>query len=205
MEVALDRIEDRRRFPHANRSVMLVAVLFALGGCDKVKSYFDALADDRIKNSLERQISFEVERRLGETRSQAEGELKEIKINLAKLETDSMIAGWRISSLESAAANVRPDGSGYGVAMTKFGPFLVIARSAVPYLDGSKITFEIGNITSIRFIGAKIKLDWSVPYSDRVPQRTHADHSKMYAVTTEFPAGAWTSVDIFCLPLIRRR
>lgn len=124
MEVALDRIEDRRRFPHANRSVMLVAVLFALGGCDKVKSYFDALADDRIKNSLERQISFEVERRLGETRSQAEGELKEIKINLAKLETDSMIAGWRISSLESAAANVRPDGSGYGVAMTKFGPFL---------------------------------------------------------------------------------
>ena len=60
-----------------------------------------------------------------------------------------------------------------------------------PYLDGYKITAEIGNLSNATMTGAKVKLEWG-PYG--------IGSSKEFDIPTEFLPGRYTRVELTAEP-----
>lgn len=111
---------------------------------------------------------------------------------------------YRVSALESGEATVSTEEAGYGVAKTKFGPFTVSTRSATPYLDGFKVKLRIGNLTNANFNGAKLNVNWGPPLDEKnsknLEEWNKNQRLKVIDLTTNFPSGAFTDVEIVLTP-----
>jgi hypothetical protein len=107
----------------------------------------------------------------------------------------------RLSILESEAATVDTESQAFDIAKTPFGPFTISAKEITPFLDGYKVKLHIGNVTSARFVGARLKVGWGVPMG-ALPTREFlkAQKSKDIEVMHEFPPGAFTVVEVALTP-----
>lgn len=107
----------------------------------------------------------------------------------------------RLSALESGDASVSTEEEGYDVAKTKFGPFTVSTRGAVPYLDGFKVKLRIGNLTNANFNGAKLNVAWGPPLTEKNAEEWSMNQKrKKIDLTTRFLSGAFTDVEIVLTP-----
>jgi len=98
----------------------------------------------------------EAEIREAQTKQALQGQVE-------KLEMDLSVLDLRVSQLESEDATVSTEQDVYGVARTKFGPFVISSGGVTPYLDGFKVKLSIGNLTNATFHGTKLKVTWGPP------------------------------------------
>lgn len=96
----------------------------------------------------------------------------------------------KVNGLTDGTAYVGTEDKGYSVAQTKYGSFAVLCRNLSPYLDGYKAQLAIGNLTSARFDGAKISLQWGEDFSK----------SKETSVTNNFLPGTYTNLEVVMTP-----
>jgi hypothetical protein len=107
----------------------------------------------------------------------------------------------RVSQLESGDATVSTEEQVYGIAKTNFGTFTVTAKSVTPYLDGFKVKLSFGNLTSATFNGAKINVSWGPPYDEKNAETyVSSQKNKEFSVTTRFPSGAFSDVEVVLTP-----
>lgn len=121
-------------------------------------------------------------------------EVGRLKIDLLKLQ-------FRVDAIESGDASVSTEEQGYGVAKTNFGAFTISTRAVTPYLDGFKVKFRIGNLTSANFNGAKITVAWGPPFDEKSPDDYFKNQKKKeFSVTNQFSSGAFTDVEVALTP-----
>ena len=147
--------------------LMLLCLAIAMTGCEKISNVFKPQT-----TSLPTQPNQELENRI---------KFLETAVNGLQLQ---------LNSINSFPAEVSTEQNGYSIANTKFGPFLVVAKNVVPYLDGYKITLMIGNISSAAFSGSKINVKWGTVFGN----------TKDVAVTDTFYPGRYTKVQIALTP-----
>jgi hypothetical protein len=120
----------------------------------------------------------------------------------------------RIGELEalnstSVTLDASQPGSVYQQIVTSSGRFLVMLTNAEPYLDGFRVTIEIGNITSATYNGFKLNASWPGP----VPEDPDANNleawskksetqKREFSFTDDLPPGAWTRVRLSLTPAI---
>ena len=119
---------------------------FLLVGCSE-----DRDARARI-SSLEARVSSL------ETQLAAAGdEAKKLASSLGSVQ----VGMWSKIESESAAA-VDPASKGYAIARNEYGAFPVIIEDAQPYLDGHKVKFRVGNLTSAAMTDVKLDIVYGV-------------------------------------------
>lgn len=93
------------------------------------------------------------------------------KSRMASLESKMFDMQYKISSMKldlltkvehEEAAVVDPVSKGYSVARNEFGAFPVIVEDAQPFLDGHKVRFRIGNLTSATMTDVSLILTYGV-------------------------------------------
>jgi len=107
--------------------------------------------------------------------------------SIATLENHVSSLSARIDDFQSAYASVTTEEETYGVARTPFGPFVVLSEAVTPYLDGYKITLNIGNLTMASFHGAMIKVRWG-------------GRKREVEVTTIFTPGRFSTCEVALTP-----
>lgn len=107
-----------------------------------------------------------------------------------ELKTDVLVLYREVYNLGSGSAIVSTEEKGYSIAQTKYGAFAVSCKNVIPYLDGYKIVLDIGNLTSARFNGAKLSVNWGKAN----------EHKKEISVTNNFPPGRYTPVELVLTP-----
>lgn len=101
-------------------------------------------------------------------------DLSEIERRLSSLETADKVHetllneyGPRLDALEekglssSEFAFFRTTDEGFSIINTRFGPMLVSMNGVEALGDGSRVTFNVGNISAAEFIGAEIELTYT--------------------------------------------
>jgi Protein of unknown function (DUF3251). len=84
--------------------------------------------------------------------------------------------------------------------------FLVSLKSIVPYLDGYKAVINVGNPSSARFRGIKVKCKWSKAYDWKNYSEASykawqsAIHKSEVEVQTDIAPGYWNPVEVILLP-----
>ena len=162
----------------------------------------------RVLPEIERQIDAMIDARLKAQADAALGSVQkdvaDLQSRVSSLETASQSNQDELGRVHNSSAAVSTDGNGYGLVQTSFGPFLVVARSATPYLDGYKVHLEIGNITSAALSGAKIHVEWGLPWYEVKDKGFEAVNEsrkrKDFDVITLFASGTYTGADVFLSP-----
>jgi len=116
----------------------------------------------------------------------------------------------KISRYESVA--IDPTEKGYGRIDTSSGVFLVAVRDAKPYLDGYRLSLAVGNLSSARYDGFKMKLSWQGPlpeqkdgesdeqYSKRMDQWGQSRHEKEFTSIETLHPASWNPISIVISP-----
>lgn len=107
-----------------------------------------------------------------------------------RLQRDLFQIKMQVRQMSGGSADVSTEEKGYSIAQTKYGSFAVACKNVTPYLDGYKVQLNIGNLTSVKFNGAKISLLWGTEYN----------HNKEMSVTNSFFPGRFTTVEIVMTP-----
>lgn len=82
------------------------------------------------------------------------------------------------------------------------GTFLVLVQDAIPYLDGYKIILKIGNTSSAKFSGFKLKVKWNRKYdfekytADSYSQWNKEMHDRELSFVEDLKPGAWNKVTL---------
>ena len=120
------------------------------------------------------------------------------------LETD--LAGLRLEAAPTKTVTFDPaNDKGYQRLDSTVGPFLVSFHGATPYLDGLRIACRLGNPTSVRFDGVKLKVKWG-PRLDLTDKSTkYADwlnslHEKEVSLSENLLPGSWNRVSFVLSP-----
>jgi len=112
----------------------------------------------------------------------------ELAKKVQDLETELASLRGRVNSLGAESAEISTAGDGYGVARTKFGPFVVVGRGVTPHLDGYKVKLAVGNLTSATFHGAKVKVEWGPPFeAGRFAEYFKNRKEREFSVTSVLP------------------
>ncbi len=135
-------------------------------------------------------------------------EYKGLKQKFDSLDFEVRLLRLKVERLEVAGAEITTEPK-YALARNQFGVFPVSYGRAVPYLDGHKIYLDIGNPTTMRFAGAKVKVNYGRPE----PRLANGDVDfskwdeyragrKDYEidVTNEFAPGRYTAVELTISP-----
>ena len=105
-----------------------------------------------------------------------------------------------------------PTEKGYGRIDTASGFFLISVKDTTPYLDGYRVTLEIGNPTSGRYGGFKLKIAWAGDYPNQKPGESDDDYNKRteawsnsggekeFSFTDTLYPGAWNTVSLVISP-----
>jgi hypothetical protein len=115
---------------------------------------------------------------------------------------DSRVAMLEISKDPYNTAFLDPSEKGYQRLDSNCGIFLVSVQEVKPYLDGCKITFHIGNPSSVLYPGFRLKLRWGKrhekgeKFSDWVNQL----QEKEQKFTEELKPGWWNKVVVTVSP-----
>jgi hypothetical protein len=119
----------------------------------------------------------------------------------------------RAKSSRYESVPLDPTEKGYGRINTISGFFLVSVRDVRPYLDGYRVSLEIGNPTTARYNGFKLKLTWEMPmpeqgegesderYSKRVEEwASKPAKEKEFAFTETLYPGSWNRITLVISP-----
>lgn len=117
----------------------------------------------------------------------------------------------RVDNLEAAAQVTRPEWfavdmteHAFSLVQTRFLPLLILPVNATPYLDGYRITLDIGNPYKASMNGLTINANWELPQTNNTI--SFDDATKAPVKRREFDradvlaSGQWTRVTLDIAP-----
>ncbi|MEX1245035.1 MAG: hypothetical protein WEB59_06275 [Thermoanaerobaculia bacterium] len=141
-----------------------------------------------------------------------EARVKELESDQRASARGARLLGLKVERLDGLNTTVvtldaSQPGSGYQQIVTNSGRFLVSLANAEPYLDGFRITLEIGNITSATYHGFELDAEWP----PAIPEKPDADNmetwskkteaqKRKFSFTDDLTPGAWTRVRLSLTP-----
>lgn len=131
-------------------------------------------------------------------------EIASLRSQLQKSEAEVVGLQFRVSTLESAHQSVVLDlaSPSYQRLDTDTGMFLISVANVTPYLDGYKISLNIGNPSFAQYNGFKLKAKWNHTYSwDKYTAESYskwdkATREKETSFTDSLNGGTWNKVDL---------
>jgi hypothetical protein len=134
----------------------------------------------------------------------AEELIKSLETDTKSLNSD--VFKLQLSSEPFKTAEFDPGGpGGYGRIDATGGYFLVVLENATPYVDGFRVTFRVGNPSSVTFDGLKVHAKWG-PRADMKDPKFNwtAWQESMREKDIDLPdtlrAGAWNRVSFVLSP-----
>ena len=127
--------------------------------------------------------------------SKLQNEVSELRKEVYRLRYE------QLSKLWPTSVTVKTDSKNYGIARTKFGPFIISQGGLTEFLDGYKLKLLIGNTTSVVFRGATLTLEWGPPYDEKNVSKWFQERKKKEVeVTDTFLPGINTIVEVVISP-----
>jgi hypothetical protein len=97
----------------------------------------------------------------------------------------------RMNSVETdSSAMINTEEDLYGIVRTRHGTFTISTKSMTPFLDGFKVGFQVGNLTSADFEGANMSVAWGSGFGNK----------KQFKLVDRFRAGTFTDVEVALTP-----
>ena len=128
-----------------------------------------------------------------------ERDMNQLKIDIAALK-DSLQAVRRSIRFDEIwrdldkIAFMTPGSDGYSVIRTDLGPMTVSLENIESYANGSRVTLQVGNITSATINGAKATVEWG-----RVSSDSAADNptkSREVSFRNPLRSGSWNTISV---------
>jgi hypothetical protein len=91
-----------------------------------------------------------------------------------------------------ALIDLAPRKKGYVLVRTNFGHLAVSVRNVEPHENGSKITFELGNLASGTVGGLQADVTWSFRRKGEAEQKDRAETRRGVKLQEILPGGSWT-------------
>jgi hypothetical protein len=130
--------------------------------------------------------------------------LKALETRVAKLETSVAIYKYMIDEKQTKQDTVQLDASsrGYQRLDTEDSTFLISLDDASKYLDGYRITLDIGNPSNAKYSNAKVTVRWgrAIKSTDSYDEWQKSTHQKEVALTEDLVPGAWNTVTVDLVP-----
>ena len=92
-------------------------------------------------------------------------------------------------------AYLTPGSDGYSVVQCDLGRMTVSLKNIEPYPNGSRISLQIGNLSSANINGAQARIEWGNVDEKGTPKNEEA-HSREVKFAKSLRAGAWTTVPV---------
>lgn len=177
----------------ALKSVIFCSVAIGASACEPLDALVSKSVDKRMAA-----VQYDSQDRLGKL----EIENAQLKGRIASLEYSQKFIFSRLNTIDTQKASIT-EGAGYGVAKTPHGSVIITASGIQPYLDGYKVTLNIGNPSMISFSGSEIEVDWGLPWDTK--DKTLAEiektrRTKKFSVAKDFPAGFYTPIEVALTP-----
>jgi Protein of unknown function (DUF3251) len=87
-----------------------------------------------------------------------------------------------------------PGSSGYGLIFADLGPLTVSLKNVQAYANGSRITLEIGNLSSAAIVGLKTKVEWGPTDKEGLPIETKV-RKREINFNEILQSGSWNVVE----------
>ncbi|MFM9865604.1 MAG: hypothetical protein ACKVRO_18585 [Micropepsaceae bacterium] len=135
-------------------------------------------------------------------------ELDDLRSRVSSLEVFQKSLEWQVKDLTEQRAELTTE-PGYSLLRNSFGVFPISYNKAVPYLDGHKIYLDVGNPTNMRFVGAKIVVEYGSPAPRTADGKLDFANWGEYragrreyetSVTNEFAPGWYTTIELIITP-----
>lgn len=181
-------MNNRLTFGHL---ALLICVLFVITACSRK--------------------TIKTDNRLAATANSAtQADVEALRTEIRALRRQIFKLSSKASQYESVALD--PTEKGYGRIDTTSGFFLILVRDAKPYLDGYRISLAVGNPSSARYDGFKMKLSWHAPlpeqkpgesddqYSKRMDQWSQSEHEKEFSSIETLQPASWNPITIVVSP-----
>ncbi len=132
-------------------------------------------------------------------------QLAELQERLKRTEASAFRLQWGLSDLQNRNLSVSLDPAApkkYQRLDSSSGFFLASLQNVEPYLDGFRITLNIGNLTSARYDGFKLSATWGPRYDwDKFTPETYKKwesqkQSKDFSYTDSLMPGTWNKADL---------
>jgi hypothetical protein len=126
--------------------------------------------------------------------------LQELAGRLQKQQKDLTALQNRVSSDEltrnlESEAELKPDDEGYKVVSTDLGKLTVRIQKVQPYTNGSRVTLEVGNLTSADIRGLKATVRFGSLDAQGRPDDATA-RSRAVTFDGTMKAGSWTNLSV---------
>ncbi|WP_338279837.1 DUF3251 domain-containing protein [Corallococcus caeni] len=131
---------------------------------------------------------------------------------LALQQSEAKMAGAlaELAASQRSRTTFTPSDTGFGKVTTEVGIFFVSLDKVVPYANGQRLTFRVGNPQSITYRNPTVTLRWGrgVPvvggdateYSKRVDAWEASLQKKSERLLSDLRPGAWNTVNIVVAP-----
>lgn len=100
----------------------------------------------------------------------------------------------RLDGLDKVAF-LTPGTEGYSLVTSDLGKLTVAISNVTPYANGSKVTLELGNLTSATIEGLKAKIEWGPLDQSGVPDEG-STRSRDIVLKEKLISGSWTRADV---------
>jgi outer membrane murein-binding lipoprotein Lpp len=120
-------------------------------------------------------------------------QLQTLQATVHELETQKSLDQLILDS--DSVTYLTPGTEGYSVVQTDLGRMKVKLVNIQAYANGSRITFEFGNLMNVTVDGVKAKLEWG-SFDEKGSPRNDSARSRDVSISESLRAGAWTSVSI---------
>lgn len=137
-----------------------------------------------------------------------EGRITALQKEVDQLQSDMLIVQGKQAEYDSIAFDLSTPGH-YQRLDTSTGSFLVSAQGVEPYLDGYKITLNIGNPSVATYRGFTIHVKWSTAYDwghytpASYDKWNKAIQQKDISYTDALESGVWNKVEVILAPVSR--
>jgi hypothetical protein len=122
------------------------------------------------------------------------------------VELDLAVTQMKLSAVEASVVDtpaiVRTDGDHFSVARHSLGAATVSVQSVEPYLEGFKVVFQLGNLTTADLEDVKVKVQWGKPgWFEQASKEAPVGQLKEKTLTgATLRAGAYSSVEVVIAP-----
>jgi hypothetical protein len=137
-----------------------------------------------------------------------EKRISELEKKVSSLESQASFNKYLIDQKQARYDSIQldPSSPGFQRLDTDDGSFLVSVANVAPYLNGYKVTINIGNPSNATFRGAKVKVRWAKTYdfnnftAASYKQWNDSVQTKEIALTEGLESGTWNAVDLLLVP-----
>lgn len=167
--------------------LILIIIVIIFPSCDK-QNRDENKELDELKGRV-RDIEFEIKIQESITKKHFD--------DLIQLEYDFLLDGKRIKHLFIDLKNC----NGFQTVYSSYGMFFVSVKDVQPYLDGYKITFEIGNPGNVTYTNPKITLKWGLDLNNENLDELNKIKEREFNILKDLERGYWNKIEIFVNPL----